>query len=745
MLGTTAEERIAIRRKRVEARLKKEKEATEVEGESPSAAAAGGSKRPSQTLSVGKQQVYDSFTLLEKVKKDTWDELTAVRQKGDEEENARRILEETARMERSEALEQECLLGARKIAAVELRWEDLLSEDMKHPSQLKEELSQQQNACQAILDGKDRRIREFLTELKNYDEDYVKTLGRQEEAVKLILQRMRSQYETLKKHYADELDAIEQAHIRERAEMRSRNKSEIDSLFDRRRRMEESEFMEARQKREKEFQERLDELRTQDSDDYTKSKISLEKSIQELEQHLERMVATYQLNKEKLDYNLQVLTERNKEHSTILSSYKNRLNRLRETWTNLVARYQKLDTKYKQQNIELTEEYKRLTKQFEDLQEKFHHFELADEKKFREVWEMNEQEARALIAKVLQADRIVHEQQLGLDWSPPREEALMSEVEVYSESGTATGKSTTKVSDESGGTKSRYAPTKVKKVLDLLLGETQFLLDQKVKDKLLDLPPDQQSVVQVDAVLKYLGVEGQEDVDLLVSLFFQGQDEDDETLYVDADDVLRLLKDFLHEKENLKIADVAPGGGKKRRKGAQVGTESESDKKARRRREERKFWERLSHALPEMNTRVWKAHDGFLLKYYQLLCSRSKAIDSAVFLQKQNEELKQLMDQYLQSRVNEELQVPPTHVIKVVAQSPAAPRLPPPPTTQTSVSVSPAPDAQAQKQQQPGDKGEAPSVRPGEETGMVDGVREDESGTMESTMGSPEREAGGKE
>ena len=79
-------------------------------------------------------------------------------------------------------------------------------------------------------------------------------------------------------------------------------------------------------------------------------------------------MATYQLNKEKLDYNLQVLVERNKEHSAIQASYKNRLNRLRETRNNLLARFTKLDHKYKQENLELTEEYKRLTRQYKDLQ-----------------------------------------------------------------------------------------------------------------------------------------------------------------------------------------------------------------------------------------------------------------------------------------------------------------------------------------------------------------------------------------
>merc|ERR1719169_313199 len=150
----------------------------------------------------------------------------------------------------------------------------------------------------------------------------------------------------------------------------------------------------------------------------------------------------------------------------------------------------------------------------------------------------------------------------------------------------------------------------------------------KVRDQMAELPQDQRDVLVIDAVLRYVGVESQEDVDLLVSLFFQGQDEDDETLMVDADDVLKLLKDFITEKENLRIADVAPDKKKKTRAGQQLGSESEADRKARRRREERKFWERMGHVIPDMNFRVWKALEVFLKKYYELLQSRSKSIDA---------------------------------------------------------------------------------------------------------------------
>ena len=45
----------------------------------------------------------------------------------------------------------------------------------------------------------------------------------------------------------------------------------------------------------------------------------------------------------------------------------------------------KREKKNKQENDDLTSDYKKLTRQFKDLQEKYHHFQEADEKKYKEV------------------------------------------------------------------------------------------------------------------------------------------------------------------------------------------------------------------------------------------------------------------------------------------------------------------------------------------------------------------------
>jgi len=42
-----------------------------------------------------------------------------------------------------------------------------------------------------------------------------------------------------------------------------------------------------------------------------------------------------------------------------------------------------------------------------------------DSKKFNHIWEMNEDECKVLARSILDADRIIHEQQLGIPWSTP--------------------------------------------------------------------------------------------------------------------------------------------------------------------------------------------------------------------------------------------------------------------------------------------------------------------------------------
>jgi dynein regulatry complex protein 1 len=100
---------------------------------------------------------------------------------------------------RYEALQIEAVSSGRKNAAVEMKWADLLYVDI--PQELHDQLLLQKEACANILDSKDRRIREFLTELKTKDEEYQKMLKRQSADANNNIKKMRKQYVVREKSY----------------------------------------------------------------------------------------------------------------------------------------------------------------------------------------------------------------------------------------------------------------------------------------------------------------------------------------------------------------------------------------------------------------------------------------------------------------------------------------------------------------------------------------------------------------
>ncbi len=78
---------------------------------------------------------------------------------------------------------------------------------------------------------------------------------------------------------------------------------------------------------------------------------------------------------------------------------------------------------------------------------------------------------------------------------------------------------------------------------------------------------------------------------------------------------------------------------------------------------EQEFWARMTHVISDKGVRVWSALEKQLDKYLALLQERAGSLRDVESLQHQNNELRALLNQYLSSRINEELQIPPTQVI----------------------------------------------------------------------------------
>lgn len=78
---------------------------------------------------------------------------------------------------------------------------------------------------------------------------------------------------------------------------------------------------------------------------------------------------------------------------------------------------------------------------------------------------------------------------------------------------------------------------------------------------------------------------------------------------------------------------------------------------------EREYWGRLTKAVSDKVVRVWSKLEKQLGSYYKLLVQRGEGLSAIAKLQQENDELRGLLNQYLGSKINSELQIPPMAVL----------------------------------------------------------------------------------
>jgi len=364
------EERIAARRLRIARRLEAQKRAQM--GEDPNE-----KKEVKEELSKSRKQMEESRLRLTKLQSHGRELVSNIRVAGDAREAGRRIEEEDARRQRKEKLEAEAKAGSERFEEITKKWESSLQKEI--PQDLHESLMHQKSSCDAMIDEKNKLINEFQMELKSKDDQYVKDLKKQAEDIDLLIERMDEQVKELTKADRQELTQIEKAFVAERTELLEQQRNKWEAMMAARAEKE-VDYMKARQKRVDDYEQQLQQLRIQDAEEYNTVKIKLETDVQILEQQLQQMRATYQLNQEKLEYNFQVLRKRDEENTITKSQQKRKITRLQDVLTNLKIKLAKQEKQYKDDNQQLTEDYKRITEQFKELQKKSKHLLLRDQR-----------------------------------------------------------------------------------------------------------------------------------------------------------------------------------------------------------------------------------------------------------------------------------------------------------------------------------------------------------------------------
>ncbi|XP_020039221.2 dynein regulatory complex protein 1 isoform X1 [Castor canadensis] len=719
------EERIQARRLRIAARL--EARRREALGEY-----LDGQKESEEDQSKSYKQREESRLKLSKLLLCGTELVTNIQVATDIRELHRRVEEEEIKRQRIEKLENEVKTSQDKFDEITAKWEE--GRQKRIPQELWEMLNQQQAHCAGLIEDKNKLISELQQELKVKDDQFVKDLKKQSEDISLLLERMEEQVKNMMKNFRQELHHIEKAFEVERQELLSSNKKKWERALQTHN-AKELEYLLNRMVKVEDYEKQLNKQRVWDCEEYNMIKIKLEQDVQILEQQLQQMKATYQLNQEKLEYNFQVLKKRDEESTLIKTQQKRKINRLHDILNNLRLKYAKQIKQYQEENQSLTSDYQRLVVQFKELQKAMRHFALINEEKFREIWLMNEEEAKALIVKAFDIDRIITTQHLGLPWTAPDfwflknvgpisqqqkqktaaqivEEVLMQTEEEGAEEVAAEAESYLDLPKQ-------VSAKTTKKILTLLCDESGFLIESKLLSLLLPLEKSECYLLRLDAIFSALGIESEDDLYKLVNFFlkyqahhlsssqisFGTQANTERTSLMSALDRWSLMSAFgrqstvsksehnpaelqealeegeegslvgrelkeevlpsprlIHPNQVLKVLEAFVMGLKNPR---DFPTPPRKRKNVRDDSKDSQYWEALTSVIPAAQQNLWDALYTALEKYHLVLTQRATLLVETDSLEQQNVDLQALLQQYLQSKINSELQVPPTQVFRV--------------------------------------------------------------------------------
>nr|XP_021154214.1 dynein regulatory complex protein 1 [Columba livia] len=643
--------------------------------------------------------------------------VTNIQVAADLQETQRRAEEAELKLRRLERLEKEAKSGTAMFAEITSRW--ALATERTIPQELWQLLDRQQQRCTRLLEQKNQLISDLQQELKNKDEQYVQAIKQQSDDINLLLERMEEQIRTMLKTYRHKLLQIEKAFELERRELLDSNKKKWEEAIQAHN-TQELEYIHTRLRKVEEFEKQLKQLLLQDEEEYNSMKIQLEIEVQNLEKQLQQMKAAYQLTQEKLDFNLQVLRKQDEENAIIRSQQKRKINRLYTIFSNLRTKLAKQEQQFREEGQSLTTHCERIMAKCKVVQRKMRHFALSDSEKFTEVWLMNEEEAKGLMRKALDADFVIHTQQLGLHWEEPhywflnnvgplgcykaKRRATELAAQILTES-SADGqeeeereKEMEKVGSEGGGKENtmkaedKVAPLRnickktAKRILELVSDESGFLLEGKQLRLLQALGRDDRILMKLDSIFGALGIDSEDDLHQLLDFFLHYKAREvtvRQSQGSPGGDVTDPAEDREHggsspQRDELKLPQSPPAS----LPSASIRTDDvlrilnafmwdfnkprekdESPKDVLPERDssrDEEYWAALAHVIPQPVLKLWDALAAALEEYYNVLTSRATLLAETSVLQQQNSELCVLLEEYVSSRVNSELLCPPT-------------------------------------------------------------------------------------
>ena len=432
-------------------------------------------------------------------------------------------------------------------------------------------------ACKSLLDSKKRRIEEVVEEKSRRETELVETLAEHESDMKSLTDLLHEKLKTLRRKLQSELVEFERNLLQKRLETSEFYSSEIDKLFENRLNDEKRDFIYIARKSGREFHGHLIDLHIQLRDSSKEKKAALTLCVDELQLRSHQLHVEKLISQEKVDSRLSALKNDAAEQESIDRKSKGEIVRLRGIRTSLAEETQSIFNEAEQTNKRLCQDISKTARNYNILFKKYRNIQTINDAKYMRIVKSNERELQFLCQKLCIKIHDIFKTVLGIEWRFPEAQDALEEDK--SESGTMVKSSSiypeSSIADSrKSQQKSKYSNSKIKKVVDLISGELGWL------------SCSHEGVDRLHEILLQIGCESVAEIDLLVSVFFAGQDEDDEELYRTGSEVIDLVREFMTENENRRVAEAALG----RRR-----TKAKDDKKMKERieKEEEKHWKGL--------------------------------------------------------------------------------------------------------------------------------------------------------
>lgn len=474
-------------------------------------------------------QLEDSDKIISELIQNGNDAITNIRLANDRREVQRRMREAELRDILLNDLQQESQMSAAKFEEISKKWPTTDDDD---PMSIHDGLQQQKDRINELIGRKMAIIDECREELNSADMRYLQDLDKYNNDINCLVERIDKHMEVMKRTYREHLDILEKTIENERKIFQIITTKKWETMYEKREANEEMRMKREAEKSEYYLQE-IQRIQLEHEELIRATKIKLENDNQILEIEVQKLKRNIMLNSEKLDYNFQVLKKREDENVMVRNQQKRRLSKLADTIVSLKRKLKEAKSTCIIETKKFTADIMKLHAKILDLERKSDLFAEQNNKKFMTVWDMNFKECEDALNQVLKIDKMLWEQQLGIEWEDPNINILRKEdLKSYKTAIEKLEGSLCEDIDESQSIvpinpiiipKNRDQELMEQKLLRIIFraiaDNSGFLIESKLKQLLMPYTRTEQTLVNLDAVFSALGIHKSEEIDFIKSYF----------------------------------------------------------------------------------------------------------------------------------------------------------------------------------------------------------------------------------